>query len=83
MTLPCRRHREPGRFRCALLIVVVLWPVAAAAQAWVATDICAIAGVTVSRATANAVSGLWKYANGAWSQLHTSGPAGLATGRLH
>jgi len=27
--------------------------------------------------------GLWRYSDGAWSQLHTSGPGGLATGRLH
>ena len=49
--------------RCALM-VVVLWPVAAAAQPWVATDIFEVAGVTVT-------------------QLHTSGPAVLAAGRLH
>ena len=28
-------------------------------------------------------AGLWRYSNGAWSQLHASGPGGLATGRLH
>ena len=28
-------------------------------------------------------AGLWKYSNGVWSQLHASGPGGLATGRLH
>ena len=55
MTLACRRHRGSACFWCALL-VVVLWPVAADAQPWVATDIFEIAGVTVSEARANAVS---------------------------
>ena len=45
MTLTRRRHRGPACFWCALLMVVTLWPVAAAAQPWVATDI----GATVRR----------------------------------
>ena len=28
-------------------------------------------------------AGLWRYSNDAWSELHASGPGGLATGRLH
>ena len=27
--------------------------------------------------------GLWRYSNGAWSQLHTAGPGASAIGRLH
>ena len=53
MTLTRRCHRGLAGFWCALLMVVTLWPVAAAAQAWVATDIGAV-GVTAS--VANAVS---------------------------
>jgi hypothetical protein len=28
-------------------------------------------------------AGLWRYAKGAWLQLHGVGPGGFATGRLH
>ena len=44
MNLTRRGHWGPGGFCCALLMVVTLWPVAAAAQPWVATDIGATAG---------------------------------------
>ena len=47
-----RRHSGPACFWCALLMVVTLWPVAAAAQPWVATDIGATHGVTTSVAYA-------------------------------
>ena len=54
MTFTCRGRCGPAGFWCALLMVVMLWPVAADAQPWVATDIGVPAGVTASRA--NAVS---------------------------
>ena len=42
----------PVGFWCWVLVVVVLWPVAADAQTWVVTDIGATAGVMTSRAYA-------------------------------
>ena len=28
-------------------------------------------------------AGLWRYASGAWTQLHAAGPGVVAVGRLH
>ena len=54
MTLTRRGQRGSPCIWCALLMVVMLWPVAADAQPWIATDIAAVVGIADSRA--NAVS---------------------------
>ena len=51
MTLTRRGHWGPAGFCCALLMVVTLWPVAADASRWVATEITPV-GTTQSGASA-------------------------------
>ena len=76
----------PAGFWCALLMVVMLWPVAADAQTWVATDIGAIAGVMTSSAhavsDAGQVVGSYTNAGGqthAFSWTRNGGFVGLGT----
>ncbi len=84
MNLTRRRHLGP--IWCALLMAVTLWPVAADAQPWIATDIGASAGVTVSRAYAvsdtGQVVGSYTTAGGqthAFSWTRNGGFVGLGT----